>query len=98
MVYDFVDLTGYECFVNAFHVDDFVQEDLLAQALAFSEAVLSKWKQAQIKEVLEVVIGETESGFNIKVHVQRNGELWIDPQKLENFDEGLMLVRSDLEV
>lgn len=95
---DFVDQTGFECFVNSFHVDDFVQEDLLPQAMAFSKALLAKWKRLRSKEVLEIIVGETDFGFNIKAHVKRNGELWIDPQDIENFDEGLLLVSSNQEI
>ena len=34
---DFIDSTGYECFVNSLHVDDYVHDNYLQQAIIFAK-------------------------------------------------------------
>ena len=91
---DLIDKIGYECFVNSLHIDDYVDNDHFIQTILFSEAILKLWNESNNKEVLEVIVSETDFGFNIKFHVKRNNEVWIDLNDLNNIEEAIMVLNS----
>jgi hypothetical protein len=88
---DFPDKTGYECFINSIHIDDFVQSDCLAFACLFIEACFSAWKQSGISGDLTAVISDDESGAVVKLHRARSDEFWVSSD-LENYREEAVLV------
>lgn len=90
---DFEDKTGFECFVNSFHIDDYVEDDFLSQSLLFSDLLFQEWKSLMTDTSLEVIISETDFGINIKFHVMRDDEVWINDSDLDKFEEALFVCR-----
>ena len=92
---NFPDKTGFECFVNSIHIDDYTNDDFLAQAIFFLNEIFINWSQDGDK-ILKGIIGQTEYGANIKFHVVRDGENWIDEKKIDEFKDGLIIQTSTI--
>ncbi len=90
----FVDKTGYECFINSFHIDDFVDEDFFEQSVLFIDALLNKWRILNNDLVLNIILSKTDFGFNIRFHVHREGEEWINMNDLVFFEDALLVISS----
>ena len=93
---DFPDRTGYECFVNSIHLDDYVSENCLILAFAFAEALLSAWRKSGRDEPLKLIISSDEFGALVKCHVVRPSESWLAPD-LERYEEAVLVVDSTFE-
>lgn len=93
-VSDFVDKTAYECFINSIHIDDYVKNDFFIQAMFLTERLILEWNKLTNHLVLQVIISETDFGVNVKFHVLRQNEIWIDGRELNKFSEAVMICRS----
>jgi hypothetical protein len=91
---DFVDKTGYECFINSLHIDDYVENDFFIQAMLLTERLISEWNKLNNHLILEVVLSETDFGVNVKFHVLRQNENWVNENELNKFSEAIMICRS----
>lgn len=91
---DFVDRTGYESFINSFHIDDYIEDDFLNQSIFCAKLLFEEWKKLSTNVSLEVIIIETDFGFNIKFHSIRDNEIWINEDDLDKFSESIMICRS----
>lgn len=94
-VKDFPDKTGYECFVNSIHIDDFVESDYLAHACMFVEGFFNVWRQRKKKQIIRAIISSNKSGAVVKFHVIREGESWTD-QDLEKYEDAVLVAESSL--
>ena len=92
---DFIDKTGYECFVNSIHIDDYIEEDLFIQGLLYSDKIISEWLKLENNTTLEVILSETDFGFQIKFHVSRPNENWILESDLNIFKEALLILGNN---
>lgn len=90
---DFPDKTGYECFINSIHIDDYFDSDLLFYAFVFVEKLSIEWKKLENQFSLEVIMSETDFGYNIKWHTVRVSEKWILEPDLNKFEEGITIFR-----
>lgn len=84
-----VDKTGVECFVNSFHIDDYVTERYLDYACLFCNKIFDRWKNSNETEALHVIISLDEFGAVIKMHVKRNGENWL-ADNLDKYEEAVL--------
>lgn len=91
---DFVDKTGYECFINSLHIDDYVKNDFFIQAMFLTERVILEWNKLNNHLLLEVILSETDFGVNVKFHVLRQNEIWINENELNKFSEAVMICRG----
>lgn len=91
---DFTDDTGYECFINSIHFDDYVSNDVFEQALLFSENLIKVWNAQNNGLVLMLVLSETDFGFNLKFHLYREEENWINENDIDKFEEALIVFNS----
>ncbi|MBR8657852.1 hypothetical protein KDH83_31535, partial [Achromobacter sp. Marseille-Q0513] len=74
---DFVDKTGLECFVNSFHIDDYVEERFLDYACLFCNTILQKWEMEGGDEILNVIVSMDDFGAVVRFHIKRSGESWL---------------------
>jgi len=91
---DFIDDTGFECFINSVHIDDYCETDFIVQGSIFLEKVFARWNQLNANIPLRGIISETEFGAIVKFHVKRPNEYWIQEKDLEKFDEAMLLSDS----
>lgn len=90
----FNDRTGYECFINSIHIDDYVGVNVFEQALLFSDHLISKWNIQDNGLVIKIILSETDFGFNLKFHLSRERENWINENDVDKFEEGLIIFSS----
>ncbi|WP_236195465.1 hypothetical protein [Pseudomonas glycinae] len=89
----FPDRTGYECFVNSVHIDDYVSDDLLATAISWLSLVLDQWNKFGLSGVLQGSVSTDEFGATVKVHVLRPDEPWLGDD-LEGYEQAVLTVNS----
>lgn len=94
---NFQDCTGYECFVNSLHVEDYADEEPLAQGILFVEAVFRVWKVSNPALALTAIISADELAVVTRFHVRRSGEQWLSDD-IEGFIDPVMSVDSDDEI
>jgi hypothetical protein len=88
------DRTGYECYVNSIHIDDYVDLNWLGEALLFANRLIEHWLARSSPEVLQVIVSCDEFGAVVKAHVIRAGESWLR-ENLDEYDDPVLLARSD---
>jgi hypothetical protein len=93
VVSDFLDRTGWECFVNSVHIDDFVDSNYILNAGIFVSSVFGEWKRREYEGVFQAIISSDEFGVVVKFHFLRDGEFWI-AGNLEKYEESILLVDS----
>ncbi len=90
---DFPDKTGYECFINSIHVDDYVDADYLVYACRLVEDFFAAWRRTEKKEVLRAIISSDEFGATVKFHVHRDFESWIS-EDIEAYENAVLVADS----
>jgi hypothetical protein len=93
---DFLDKTGFECFVNSIHIDDYVDSDYLAIALLFVQACFDVWKNTHSESgKLAGIILSDEIGVVVKFHYLRESESWLG-ECLERYEEAVFSTDSSV--
>lgn len=90
---DFIDKTGYECFINSIYIDDHVESDYLQQGIAFIKRVFSIWNKQGEKQNLTAILSIDEFSLKVKFHVQRQNEQWLSSD-LESYEQPIMVICS----
>lgn len=91
-----IDKTGVECFINSFHIDDYVSERYLDYSCLFCNTILSKWALEECCEKLNMIVSMDEFGAVIKFHVLRDGEEWLG-NNLERYEEAVFTTNDIIE-
>ncbi|WP_321867849.1 hypothetical protein [Paraburkholderia tropica] len=94
---NFQDCTGYECFVNSLHVEDYADDEPLAQGILFIEAVFRVWKVSNPALALTAIISADELAVVTRFHVKRSGQQWLSDD-IEGHIDAVMSVDSDDEM
>ena len=90
---DFPDRTGYECFVNHVHIDDFVTAEIMSQTLRFVWRVLHNWSPQNPNGPLISIASITDNNATVRFHLKRPNEEWLSAE-LDGFSEGLLEMSS----
>lgn len=89
----FPDCTGYECFVNSIHIEDYDDEVPLCQAIQFVHRVFDAWRASTPALTLISVVSADEFSVVVKFHVKRPTEQWLS-ENMEGYDDPIMSVES----
>lgn len=94
---DYINNTGYECFINSIHIDDYEKDHYLEHGLVFTKKIFDKWNSSYCDMKLRALISLDEDvGVNIKFHLLRDDESWLNISDLEDFKlNGICVVDSD---
>lgn len=90
---NFIDCTGYECFVNSIHIEDYDDKAPLPQAIQFVLGVFAAWHTWRHTSSLVAIIGVNESSVVVKFHAKRPTERWLCDD-IELYDDPTMSVES----
>lgn len=91
---DFVDKTGMECFINSLYINDYAEDNFFINSLLFVDRLAEEWRKMRIDRHMKVIISESEDGVNLRFHIQRDNEYWLDENNLENFkEEGILVLK-----
>jgi hypothetical protein len=90
---NFDDCTGYECFVNSVHVEDFDAKAPILQAILFIDAVFDAWGARMSGLNLVGIVSADEFSVVVKFHVDRTGESWVS-DNVEGYEDPILIVDS----
>lgn len=91
---DFPDRTGYECFVNSLHIDDFAEGNYLENAFFFLNSLFEKWRKFSDDRALRGIVSADEFGVVVKFHQRRENESWLS-EDIEGYEDAILVVDSD---
>lgn len=92
---NFPDKTGYECFINSIHIDDYVHDEYLANACLFVEALFDIWRQSRNDGTIQAIVSSDEYGAVVRFHLVRKNESWISTN-IESYEEAILVVYSSI--
>jgi len=87
---NFIDKTGYECFINSIHIDDYVSHGYIAHACDFVTLLFDKWIEFSVGIPLQSIMSSDEFGVNIKFHLLRDGESFV-AEDVEKYDDPIIV-------
>lgn len=90
---EFYDRTGYECFVNSLHIEDYDDRGPLAQAIQFISYVFTVWRTLGHAMPLVAVVNVDEFGVIVRFHAKRPAEQWLN-DNLEAYSDPTMSIES----
>ncbi|MCE9526871.1 MAG: hypothetical protein K8R36_12540 [Planctomycetales bacterium] len=88
---NFPDRTGYECFVNHVHVDDFAAGHWVPEAVRFVTALCARAKREYPDQSFRAIVSTDGLSCVARFHVLRPGECW-GVDDLETYDECVLVM------
>ncbi len=88
---DFPDKTGYECFVNHFHMPFSGRRESLLSCLSYAGALQRELARFVTGRSFQVIASVTENSCTVRFHEVRQGENWVT-EDLERYGEEAILV------
>jgi hypothetical protein len=73
----FQDKTGYECFMNHLHIEEYAGEQPMTQAVLFAAGVLTRWVSQKFHGQLVAIVGSDEESVVVRFHYKRPNEFWL---------------------
>jgi len=97
-VQDFPDRTGFECFVNHIHVEDFLPKisdirDQLTQALSLAHDLSAALCKGSPAQSFSIIMNSGDDGAIVRFHVKREGERYV-AASLEKYDEPVLVIEE----
>lgn len=90
---DFPDRTGYECFINHIHVEDYVSDDLVNQTISFARKVLKKWDHQKHGGELNAIIVFDDDSATVRFHLRRPKESWLS-EDIDGYKQAVLEISS----
>lgn len=96
---NFEDEIAYECFVNSFHMEDYVDTSHLEYSLVFSNELIKKWESFR-NLPLNVIIALDDETFlpKIKFHVKRGEAEWLMENELESYVQPILITTEEIHI
>jgi hypothetical protein len=96
---DFPDSTGYECFANHVHIDDFLSqrkpECLVEQAFALASSLSTRLREIAVDFAFRFIVAANSDGCTLRFHTIRPGERW-ESENLELYaNEAVAIIDSN---
>ncbi|BCU89999.1 hypothetical protein YP72344_14940 [Yersinia pseudotuberculosis] len=96
---NFDDEIAYECFVNSFHMEDYVDNSHLAYSIVFSNELIKKWRSFR-SSALNVIIALDDETFlpKIKFHAKRDSAEWLMENELESYIQPILITTEEIHI
>jgi len=88
---DFPDATGYECFVNHIHIDDYCTTDMIPLAIAFLDELSANLRCDHPNRCFQAIITTDGSTCAVRFHVVRPSEEFL-ADDLDEYEEGVWVL------
>lgn len=93
----FKDKISYECFVNSFHIDDYVDCNYLKYSIVFCNLLLKKWYEFSNLQAKVIISLDEDLSSTIKFYIYRENELgFIDEKKLDNCIQPILISSNEI--
>lgn len=86
------DKTGFECFVNHLHIDDFAKSDFFETGLKFLFLLGKGLKKSFAKRNFRLILSVDESDCNTRFHCIRANENWLTDDLDSYKEEGVFVI------
>jgi hypothetical protein len=86
---NFPDKTGYECFVNKIHIDNF-SENPLPAAISLAVQLLKQFHNYNLR----TIISYDDLSCVLRFHIIRNNESWLNSDIEKYKEEGILIIDS----
>jgi hypothetical protein len=98
----FPDFTGYECFVNHVHIDDYMRGNAasldalatLKQGFVFAQRIREKLESSFPNTPFTVIVGVGESGCSVRFHSTRDNEPWLSDNLDAYYQEAILVMET----
>lgn len=90
---NFPDKTGYECFINHVHIEDYVTDNLATHAWLFAARTLKKWIDEKFNGQLVAIISSDEESTTVRFHHKRPNEFWL-AHDLDGYEQAVLEISS----
>lgn len=88
------DETGFECYVNHVHIDDYNRDEQLETALLVCTTIEEKWLGSPFGfQLLRQIISYSDSSCVYRCHVVREGQSWL-ASNLAKYEELIIVIDS----
>lgn len=80
---DFADRTGYECFVNHVHLEDYLENgglpplELLGRGIAFARELLQRLSRLHGTKEFRVIVASDGHTSTVRFHTIRSDQQWV---------------------
>ena len=88
---DFPDATGYECFVNHIHLDEYVSTNMIAVGIALLNEISGTLRRGFADRSFQGIIAADESSCALRFHTVRLGEQWL-ADDLDAYEECICVI------
>lgn len=100
-----IDLTSFEdeisaeCFINSFHIDDYISENYLENAILFCNELIFRWKNVYNHNINVMIILDDEYILPvIKFHSLRNDKYWLNQDNLDSYSEPILCTTNIIDI
>ena len=90
---NFPDKTGYECFINHVHIEDYVADNFAGHAWSFAARTLKKWTDEKFNGQFVAIISSDEESTTVRFHHKRPNESWL-ANDLDGFEQAVLEISS----
>jgi len=95
----FEDSISFECFVNSFHMEDYVSEKYLEYSILFSNELLIQWHKKSAKPLNIIISLDDETSFpTVKFHLKRNDASWLDEKNIESITQPVLITNHNISM
>lgn len=100
---DFPDLTGYECFVNHIHVEDYLENgglpplEMLGRGIALARELKGRLSRLHGTEHFRIIIASDGPSCTVRFHTVRLDEEWV-AKDLNGYKEEAIAVMETQEL
>lgn len=96
---NFEDEISFECFVNSFHMDDYVNERHFEYSIIFSNSIIKKWNEIYVDKLNVIISLDDETLLpTIKFHLKRDGLSWLDEHNLDASIQAVLITTDEITI
>lgn len=95
----FEDSISFECFVNSFHMDDYVNEKYIEYSILFCNELLTKWNEFSEKPLNMMISLDDETSLpTIKFYLKRDNASWLDEENIESIIQPVLITNNNISM
>ena len=97
---DFPDRTGYECFVNHIHVEDYLENgglpplEMVGRGIALARELKERLSRQHGSKHFRIIVAFNGSTCTVRFHTARPDEEWIDKSVDGHSDEAVAILET----
>lgn len=96
---EFQDEIAFECFVNSFHMEDYVSEKYFEYSIIFCNSLLQRWSEEGVGKLNVIISLDDETLFpTIKYHLKREYSSWLNEDDLDSSIQAVLITNEIITI